>query len=425
MKCARENTGFKFRDRLMLQSKLLSLINQEEGAKLEFKQDGMRPETMAKEIVAFANMNGGIILVGVDENDKNISGIQRKNFQEWLMDTVIGRYVHPFILPDYEEITTDEGRVAVVEIPQGNSKPYVLRHNNREDVYVRYGDTCQLATREQSARLYESGGLISIEKMPVHGSRLQDLDKRRLQNYFVEVSQIIELGQWQRFSNEDITEWLINRDLMCDVDDDCVCTIGGLALFGMKPNLRLSQSAIRLTVFPGLDKDYNTDLDIVISSPFVALGRPDDTYYEPPVTERVLSALQPHISKEKLDRTTRRRYWDYQEDVIREVTVNAFAHRDWTRNTDIEISAYTDRMEIISPGALVNGMTVDKLKAGQRTPRNNNIVSVLRDCGLMEHQGMGIRRKVIPLMKKYNDTEPIFEATEDYFKVTLLKKLPN
>ena len=121
---------------------------------------------------------------------------------------------------------------------------------------------------------------------------------------------------------------------------------------------------------------------------------------------------------------TRRRYWDYPEDVIRELAVNAFAHRDWTRNTDIEISLYADRIEIISPGALVNGMTIDKLKAGQRVSRNNNIVSVLRDCGLMEHQGMGIRRKVIPLMKKHNGTEPDFEATEDYFKVTLWKKSP-
>ena len=405
----------------MLPSELLTRLNQEEGAKLEFKRDDVRPETMAKEIVAFANMNGGIILVGV-EDDGAISGIHRENLQAWLMDTVIGRHVHPFVLPDYEETAIDGRKVAVVEIHQGNSKPYILRHNNREDIYVRYGDTCQLATREQSARLFESGGLISIEKMPVHGSTLHDLDNRRLQNYFVDISQIIDLNEWQRFSDEDIIEWLINRDFMRQLDDDRVCSIGGLVLFGIKPDLRLPQSAIRLAVFPGLDKDYNTDMDIVIGAPFVGLGRPDDTYNEPPVPERILSVLQPHISTEKLDMMTRRRYWDYPKEVIRELVVNAFAHRDWTRNTDIEISAYADRMEIISPGALVNGMTVDKLKAGQRTPRNNNIVSVLRDCGLMEHQGMGIRRKVLPLMKKYNDTEPVFEATEDYFKVTLWKK---
>ena len=407
----------------MLKTELLLLLDRGEGAKLEFKRDDIRPETMAKEIVAFANMNGGTILLGV-EDDGDISGIQRKSLQAWLMDTVIGQHVHPFVLPDYEEITIDKNRLAIVTIHQGAGKPYVLRHNQREDIYVRYGDTCQLATREQSARLYESGGLISIEKMPVHGSALKDLDRRRLQNYFVDITQVIEPGEWQSFSEHDIIEWLINRDFMRKLDDDCVCTIGGMVLFGMKPALRLPQSGIRVTVFPGLDKDYNTGFDIVVGSPFVALGRHHDVYHEPPVPERILSALQPHISYEKLDGMTRRRYWDYPEDVIRELTVNAFAHRDWTRNTDIEISLYGDRIEIISPGALVNGMTIDKLKAGQRVSRNNNIVSVLRDYGLMEHQGMGIRRKVIPLMKQCNDTEPEFEATEDYFKVTLWKKSP-
>ena len=71
----------------MLKSELLELTQQEEGAKLEFKRDDVRPETLAKEIV-FANMNGGIILVGVEDNGE-ISGIKRENFQAWLMDTVI------------------------------------------------------------------------------------------------------------------------------------------------------------------------------------------------------------------------------------------------------------------------------------------------------------------------------------------------
>ena len=90
----------------MLPSELLTRLNQEEGAKLEFKRDDVRPETMAKEIVTFANMNGGIILVGV-EDDGAISGIHRENLQAWLMDTVIGRHVHPFVLPDYEETAID------------------------------------------------------------------------------------------------------------------------------------------------------------------------------------------------------------------------------------------------------------------------------------------------------------------------------
>ena len=103
---------------------------------------------------------------------------------------------------------------------------------------------------------------------------------------------------------------------------------------------------------------------------------------------------------------------------IRELIINAYAHRDWTRQNTVEVTVYSDRMEIISPGALPNGITVEKIKAGERTPRNNKIINIFRDYGLMESQGMGIRRKVIPLMREENGCEPIFEAAEDYFKVS-------
>ena len=58
-----------------------------------------------------------------------------------------------------------------------------------------------------------------------------------------------------------------------------------------------------------------------------------------------------------------------------------------------------------------------KMKSGQQAPRNANIVHILRDYGIMDDRGMGIRRKVIPLMAEHNGREPTFEAAEDYFRV--------
>jgi len=83
---------------------------------------------------------------------------------------------------------------------------------------------------------------------------------------------------------------------------------------------------------------------------------------------------------------------------------------------------YSDRMEVISPGALQNSMTVEKMILGQRSPRNPIIMEVLRDYGYVDSRGMGVRTKVIPLMKSINLTEPSFEATEDYLKTILLRK---
>ncbi len=92
--------------------------------------------------------------------------------------------VHPQIIPFYEEILLEHGlRVAVITLTQGIAKPYVVRHNNREDSYIRLGDRSVLATREQQLRLFAVGGMLHAEVMPVAGATLTALDLVRLENY--------------------------------------------------------------------------------------------------------------------------------------------------------------------------------------------------------------------------------------------------
>lgn len=400
----------------MLKSELLELINQGEGAKLEYKEDGVRPESLAKEIVSFANMNGGIILIGVDDN-RDISGVQRKNFQEWLMDTVIGQYVHPFVLPDYEELKHEGKKVAVVTVPLGSAKPYVLKHNGREDIYLRYGNTCQLADRVQQARLFDSGGLVSTEKFPVHGSTLNDLDSRRYREYFNTIFGTVEIPEIQAL--------LQNRSFLVGEPNALNCSYFAYALFAKSPQLRLPQAGVRVTVYPCVDKDYNTSFDEEINLPLLEfkgemLG---NEVIEPSLPEKVISLLQPHISREKLqdNKLTRSRFWDYPPEVIRELLVNAFIHRDWTKQNYVRVVAYSNRLEINSPGALPNGMTVEKIRYGEQAIRNPICIRIFKDYGYLENHGMGIRRKVIPAMLQKNGREPDFDATEDHFKVTLWK----
>ena len=391
-----------------------------ENAKTEFKRDDrtLRPERLAREVVAFANMNGGMIVIGV-EDDGAVSGVTRRNLQAWLMDTVIGRFIDPQIVPDYEEFVLDGKQVAVVTVPAGSAKPYAVRHQERTDYYIRLGDTVQRAGREQMARLFQSGGLVSVEKMPVHGSSPADLDMRRLEDYFLAVLGEEAVPDWQRT--------LLNRELL--VADEWrpevrTCSHAGIVLFAHEPRRRMPQAGIRLLVFPGTDMDYDANLDEVLDIPFVGLKerRGGRQFVEQSLPNRVLSYLQPHISRERLEGMQRRRHWDYPTAVIRELLVNAFAHRDWTRQTDVQLTVFVDRLEVLSPGSLPNGVTVEKAKEGLRVPRNPNIVNILRDYDFMEHRGMGIRRKVIPLTRAHNGTDPKFDATEDYFKVTLRKE---
>lgn len=405
----------------MLQSDALDLTRRGEGATLEFERGDVRPEQLAKEIVAFANMSGGTVLLGVGD-DGQVEGIGRKNLQTWLLDAVIGKHVRPFILPTCEEFAIEGKPVAAVQIPMGIAKPYALRHDGREDVYLRYDDTCRLASRETAARMFHSGGHLAADRLPVHGSSLADLDRGRYARYFVDVLEALSRQEMDAMNATDLAARLAQRELMHQAGDGFVCTVAGMALFGRYPSKRLPQASVRLNVFPGSGKSPDSLVEENISGPLVGLPPGASSTSNCSLPEWILTVLRQSISRYAMKGMRREREWDFPAPVIRELVVNAFAHRDWTRNTDIEISVYSDRMEVVSPGALPNGMTVEKVISGQRVPRNNNIVNVLRDYGLMKHLGMGVRRTVMPLMRKHNNREPQFEATEDFFKVILWKK---
>jgi ATP-dependent DNA helicase RecG len=179
-------------------------------------------------------------------------------------------------------------------------------------------------------------------------------------------------------------------------------------------------------VFRGLDKEYQALLDAVLDAPMVGRWHIEDgrrTLIDAGMIEKFIEMISPFISEEaaEIDEHFRReKRWFYPVDAVRETVVNALAHRDWTRSVDIEVGAYADRLEVVSPGALPNSMSVDKVVAGQRSARNQIIMEVLRDYGYVDARGMGVRTKVIPQMRALG-TEPLFDATEDYFKTILLR----
>lgn len=409
----------------MTKAELLELIANGENSGVEFKRDDLRPEQLAKEVVALANFRGGRVLLGVDD-DGTISGIQRPDLELWVMDTVFGRYVHPMIIPFYEDVQVDEQhRVAVVTVSQGVTKPYVVRDRDREDIYIRVGSTSRLATREQQARLYALGGMLHAELLPVSGSALADLSQDRLKDYLSSI-----MGDKTVPAND--VEWrtrLCGLGFMTEPDDGLpACTIAGLVLFGHSPRRLLHQAGIRWMAFEGEDKSYRALDDRLVDGPLVALRKPSpgggSDIVENGLVENLVEAMRPFVSEESGDVDTsmrRERSWLYPVGALREAIVNAVAHRDWTRNEEIELVRYGDRLEVLSPGALQNSMTVEKMVAGQRSPRNPLIVEILRDYGYVDARGMGVRNKIIPLLREHNGTEPEFIATEDHLRVVMHK----
>jgi Predicted transcriptional regulator containing an HTH domain and an uncharacterized domain shared with the mammalian protein Schlafen len=404
---------------IMLKSELYEILSNLENSGIEFKRDDIKPEQLAKEIVALSNLNGGKIFIGV-EDDGTITGIQRGNLQEWVMN-VFRDKVHPMIIPFYEEIEVDDKkRVAVISFPQGIAKPYVVRDKGREDIYVRLGDRSELASREQQARLYSIGGLLHTETMPVSGSNLQSLDRQRIDDYLANIMGDEEKG----LSESDLIKRLCNLGLMIEMDTSHVCcTIAGLILFGLRPRTLIKYAGLRVTAYKGTDKEYETILDKTIDECFIGQWESESglrRLVRGGLIDLFMETIEPFITSEQLINSIRREKINkYPVEAVREVIVNAIVHRDWTRSVDIEVALYLDRMEIISPGALQNFMTVEKMKAGQRSHRNSILVEIARDYGYMEARGMGIRKKVVPLTRQYSGRDPLIEETEDFVKITL------
>ena len=407
----------------MLKTELLEIIANGENSGVEFKRDDIRPERLAREIVSLANLKGGHILLGV-EDDGTISGISRDNLSEWVADTVFGRYVHPQILPYYEEVAMEEGkRVAVITIGQEVFKPYVVRAKDRETAYVRIGSVTRPATREQLLMLGAAGGTLHTEIMPVHRTSIDSLDQARIENYLRDILRDPEIPK-------DSDEWISRLKalgFMTDgAADDPVCTIAGLVLFGIRPRQTLKQSGIRLMFFDSTDKMYQAQLDRTVDAPLVGrfqVRKAGKSLIDAGLIEKSLEAMEPFLTMEPdtIDENFRReKIWLYPYEALRELMINALAHRDWSRFVDVEITGYRDRLEMISPGALPNSMTVEKMLAGQRSARNHIIVEVLRDYGYVDARGMGIRTKVVPALKE-RGVPPLFQATDDYVKVIIGK----
>lgn len=168
---------------------------------------------------------------------------------------------------------------------------------------------------------------------------------------------------------------LLGLGFLTEAGESICCTIAGLVLFGKRPRRYLKQAGLRVFAFNDQDKVYRAELDEILDGPMV--GRWDVTgsskeLVDGGLIERFVDAIGPFISRQAgtVDAGFRRETeWFYPVEAVRETVLNAQAHRDWTRFVEIEVGSYADRLEVISPGALPNAMSVEKMMAGQRSPR--------------------------------------------------------
>ena len=405
----------------MNRSELLELLLGGENSGVEFKRDVVTNADVARELVSFLNLDGGVLLLGV-EDDASISGVTRDNLEEWVAELCRVKIDPPVVpyLNWHTDISTDK-RVLAVQVPVGPDKPYALSHNARKIYLIRVGSTCREASREELERMFQASGRLSYGLKPIPGASIADLDLRRLRDYFSRVLRTDAPGP------DDYAQWetlLCNLELATRSAGQVHASIDGMALFGRNLRRFLPQSGIRAICYAGTEPDYATREDEDIKGPLVPLGADDETTLDYGLVDRAWDFVRRNTNPTaRIEGARRIDGWEYPENVVREIVANALVHRDYSiSGADIMLSIYSDRLEVQSPGRLPNTVTIDGMKSGMRYARNQTLVNIMRDYGYVDARGMGIHNKVIPGMRAHNGTDPDLIEEEHRFTVRLWKE---
>ena len=398
---------------MITRTELPEIIANGENSGVRFSRDTLQDHDLAKALVAFSNLDGGMVLLGVEDN-RTVSGLTRDRLEEWVMNVCRDK-IRPGIIPYFEIIEEAEpGRdVAVVRVPRG-LYPYSRRHNNETACYIRVGSRSREPTLEEMNRLFQQRSMLRTDSRPISGTTINDLDRRRLKDYFGRIRQ-------QDFPDDDDTRWmalLSNIEIMAE---DGV-TLGGMLLFGATPNRYLPQAGITAVAFQGTEKEYATRERKQLRGAMTPLMDRNGNILETGLVEQAVDFVRRNtpVSAALEDGARRAERPTYPEDAVRETIVNALTHRDYLLSgTDIELAVYEDRLEITSPGRLPNGITPESMRDGARASRNPLLKDFMRDYGYMENLGMGVSRKIIKGMKEHNGSDPDLIEKHERFMVRL------
>lgn len=388
----------------MTEIELLSLIAAGESETVEFKREMGRAERLAKEFVALANRQGGVVLIGVDD-DRTVYGVTlQPGYEEWIAD-VSAQTIDPPLPLTCEEGIVQDKTVLVMRIPRGPHKPHCVREGeHRCTVYIRHGTTSRLATREEIGSLYQEGAVLDFDLSPVPRATLADLNTDLIEEYVHS-----KLGISPDKLPVDLTQQLISWKILVEQVGERMVTFTGMLFFGDRPGDFLPQARLWLKRFKGLTTDEwypGKEIDAPV----------------PQAIEEAVEYIKSYTVVEEVRGLKRVQKAEYIEEVVREALVNAIAHRNYVRRgSRIHISIFDDRIEIRNPGPLPNGVTVENMRYGVQVTRNPNIVRYLQAYGYWEGDGLGVPR-MIRYCRENGIREPDFTLVGDDLVVTIYSR---
>ncbi len=365
----------------------------------EFKLWPLNVNSLAETLVAFANTDGGQLLLGIDDAG-GATGVADPDQTMRTVDNVVYNNCEPPLTILQETVTHASGAiVVVVNIPKGDQRPY---RTNTGRYTIRTTSGRRFASRQELLRLFQASEHMYFDETPISRTTLADLDSRSVERFFAQ-SQGYTLEQLGLPLERVLSNWKLAQQQQ----DGLHLTFAGTLFFSDQPQHFVPYAYMTAVRFPGISLDCNPSdrkriegsmprmLDDAMR--FLNIHLP---------TRHHIQAMEPEVKLE------------LPPDALREALVNACAHRDYTIQSPIRLLIFDDRVEIRSPGGLPNTITLEALPLGVHVLRNPTIYNMLLRLGLVTDVGSGFPR-MIARMRDWTGQELTWRLEGNEFVVAL------
>lgn len=371
------------------------ILKGHEGKTLEFKESLQSLSGIVKTIIAFANTAGGIIVIGVEDKNKKIVGVENPLAEEERLASVINDSIVPLLMPDIEIRTYRNKELIVINVPHVTGPCYLKSAGPEKGTYVRLGSTNRVVDSETLQALKNFARNVYFDELAYVQGKTSDLDWDYIKKLFQKVDKKITMNNAQSIG-------LITQQGTKEYP-----SYGGIILFGLNRRTLFPEAIIRCARFLGDDKT-------------TILDQANIEIYLPPAIDEAIKFIQRNTRlSSEIKELTRKDISQYPLIALREAIVNAVVHADYSiKGVYISIAIFDDRIEITNPGGLPFGFTIEKALEGYSRIRNRVIAKVFYHMKWIEQWGSGLHRIMKECAQK-GLQEPKFEELNNQFRVTL------
>ena len=377
---------------------ILKQINAGEVSGVQFKERILDKYDIACELVAFSNSHGGKLVVGIKDKTGEINALSYSEVQETtnLLSDIASENVVPSILIKIDTIEVEDGNLVIATVKEGLNKPY---HDNKGIVWVKNGaDKRKVFDNAELAEMMTDCGSFAPDEAGVRDATVNDLDattiKQFLGNRFERVLEKKGLtGDAYNEASLDMICSAIAKGHDCEkilrnlrfIRPDGTLTVAAMLLFGKYTQRWMPMMTAKCICFAGNSVGSKVFRDKVNDADMEGnLLHQYDTIMD--FFTRNLHNVQVEDEFNSMGKL------EIPYTSLVEFTVNSLVHRSLNMKAPVRIFIFDNRVEIHSPGALPNGLTIDDIKAGTSMPRNmflfNNAIYLLPYTGV----GSGITR---------------------------------